>query len=106
MIQKMIRLANLTIDANASTKLLFEQTTKLRQHSWVVQLDQRNKALTSQIHNARYKTISEVKETSLYKKKKKVEAKLSCLKIKLRNRIILQSHKQHFRKTNTQAFDA
>jgi len=97
----MIRLVSLTIDANASTKLSFEQTTKLRQHSRVIQLDQRNKALTSQIHNAEYKTISDVKETSLYKKKKKIEAKLSCLKIKLRNRIILQSRKRHFRKADT-----
>lgn len=55
----------------------------------------------SQIYNEKYKIISNVKETSLYKKKKKIEAKLSCLKIKLRNRIILQFRKRHFRKTNT-----
>lgn len=106
MVQKMARLASLTADANAPTKLSSEQTTKLRQHPRVVQLGQRNKALTSQIHNAGYKTISDAKETSLYKKKKKVEAELSCLKIKLRNRIILQSRKRHFRKADTQAFDA
>lgn len=55
----------------------------------------------SQTYNAKYKTISDIKEINLYKKKKKIEAKLSCLKIKLRNRIILQSCKQYFRKTNT-----
>lgn len=55
----------------------------------------------SQIYNEKYKITSDVKETSHYKKKKKIEAKLNCLKIKLRNRIILQFRKQHFRKTNT-----
>jgi len=95
----------LTIDANASTKLLFEQTIKLRQHFWVIQLDQRNKTFISQIHNVKYKTISDIKETNLYKKKKKIEAELNCLKIKLRNRIILQFRKRYFRKTDTQVFD-
>ena len=104
-VQKMTRLASLTADANAPTKLLSEQTIKLKHYSRVVELGQRNKTLTSQIHNAEYRTISDAKETTLYKKKKKIEAELSCVKVKLRVRIISQSRKRHFRKTDIQAFD-
>jgi len=106
MVQKMARLASLTADASAPTKLSSEQTTKLRQHSRVVQLGQRNKALTSQIHDAGYKTINDAEGTTLYQEKKRIEAQLSCLKVKLRNHFIVQSRKRHFRKTDTQAFDA
>lgn len=102
----MARLASLTADASAPTKLSSKQTTKLRQHSRVVKLSQRNKALTSKIHNVGYKTINDAEGTTLYQEKKKIEAQLSCLKVKLRNHFIVQSHKRHFRKTDTQAFDA
>ena len=105
-IQKMARLASLTADASAPTTLSSEQKTKLKQHPQVIQLGQRNKTLTSQIHNAEYKSIGDAKETTLYHKKKRIEARLSCFKIKLQNHIIVQARKRHFWKTDTLAFDA
>jgi len=105
-VQKMARLASLTADANAPTELSSEQKAKLTQHPQVIQLGQRNKALTARIHAAGYKTIGDAEGTALFKKKKKVEARLSCLKIKLRTHMIAQARKRHFRKADTLAFDA
>jgi len=105
-VQKMARLASLTADASAPTELSSEQKTKLKRHPQVIQLGQRNKALTSRIHNAGYKSIGDAEGTTLFQKKKKAEARLSCLKIKLRNHMIVQARKRHFRKADTLAFDA
>ncbi len=102
----MTRLASLIVDANAPMRLSFEQKIMLKQHSQVIQFDQRNKALTSRIHNTGYKSIGDVEETTLFQKKRKIEARLSCLKIKLRNHMIVQARKRHFRKANTLVFDA
>ncbi len=105
-VQKMARLASLTADPSAPTELSSEQKTKLTQHPQVIHLSQRNKALTSQIHNAGYKNIGDAEGTTLFQKKKKAAARLSCLKIKLRNHMIVQARKRHFRKADTLAFDA
>ncbi|KAA6415050.1 MAG: hypothetical protein FRX48_01801 [Lasallia pustulata] len=74
-VQKMARLASLTANANAPRELSSEQKAKLIQHPQVIRLDQRNKALTAQIHAAGYKTICDAEGTSLFKEKKKVEAR-------------------------------
>lgn len=102
----MIRLFSLTADASASTKLSSEQKTKLKQHPQVIYLGQRNKALTARIHAAGYNIIGDAEGTLLFRKKKKAEARLSCLKIKLRNHMIVQARKRHFRKADTLAFNA
>lgn len=65
-VQKIIKLVNLTIDASALTKLSFKQKTQLRQDSQVIQLDQQNKTSTSQIHNAKYKIINYVEKAFFY----------------------------------------
>lgn len=72
----------------------------------MVYLGQRNKALTARIHAAGYNTIGDAEGTPLFNKKKKAETRLSYLKIKLRNHIIVQARKRHFRKADTLAFDA
>ncbi|SLM37821.1 Protein of unknown function DUF3435 [Lasallia pustulata] len=69
-VQKMAGLASLTADANAPRELLFEQKAKLIQNPQVIQLGQRNKALTTQIHAAGYKTICNAEGTSLSKEGK------------------------------------
>lgn len=74
-VQKMARLASLTADASAPTELSFKQKAKLTQHSQVIQLSQRNKALTARIHAAGYETICDAEGTALFKKKKKTEAR-------------------------------
>ena len=102
----MARLASLTADPSAPTELSSQQKIKLTQHPQVVQLSQRNKALTSRIHNAGYKNIGDAEGTTLFQKKKKAEARLSCLKIKLRHHMLAQARKRHFRKADTLAFDA
>ena len=53
-VQKMARLASLTANANALRELSSEQKAKLKQNPQVIQLGQRNKALTAQIHAAGY----------------------------------------------------
>jgi hypothetical protein len=104
-VQKIAKLANLTIDTSASTKLSFEQKAKFAQHPQVIQLAQRNKALTTRIRVAGYNTIDDAKGTCLFQKKKKTKARLNCLKIKLRNHMMTQARKRHFRKANTLIFD-
>ncbi|KAL8696099.1 MAG: hypothetical protein Q9201_007827, partial [Fulgogasparrea decipioides] len=81
-VQKMARLASLTADASVPTELSSEQKTKFKQHPQVVYLGQRNKALTARTHAAGYNTIGDAERTPLFDKKKKAEARLSCLKIK------------------------
>ncbi|KAA6408390.1 MAG: hypothetical protein FRX48_08132 [Lasallia pustulata] len=71
MIQKMARLASLTVDANAPRELSSDQKAKLIQNPQVIQLGQRNKALTAQIHAAGYKTICDAEGTSLSKERKR-----------------------------------
>lgn len=102
----MARLANLTADASAPTELSSEQKINLAQHPRVIHLSQRNKALTSRIHNAGYRNIGDAEGTTLFQKKKRAEARLNCLKIKLRNHMLGQARKRHFRKADTLAFDA
>jgi len=105
-VQKTARLASLTADTSALTELSPEQKAKLAQHPPVIQLAQRNKALTARIHAAGYKTIGDAKGTFLFQKKKKAERRLNCLKIKLREHTITQAQKRHFRKADTLTFDA
>lgn len=65
-----------------------------------------NKVLTAQIHAAEYRLIRVVKETLLFKKKKKVEARLNYFKNKLRIDMIEKARKRHFRKADTVVFDS
>ncbi len=81
----MARLASLTADASAPTELSSDQKAKLAQHPQVTQLAQQSKALTSRIRAAGYSTIGDATGTILFRKKKKAEGRLNCLKIKLRN---------------------
>ncbi|KAL2048926.1 hypothetical protein ABVK25_010779 [Lepraria finkii] len=46
------------------------------------------------------------KGTRLFEKKKKIEARLNCLKTKLRDYMIEKGRKRHFRKADTVAFDS
>lgn len=85
----MARLANLTANASVPTELSSEQKTKLKQHPQVIHLGQRNKALTTRIHATGYNTIGDAEGAPLFGKKQKAEARLSCVKIKLRNHIIM-----------------
>jgi len=105
-VQKTARLASLTADTSAPTELSSEQKAKFAQHPQVIQLAQRNKALTARIRAAGYNTIGDAKGTCLFQKKKKAEARLNCLKIKLRKHMMTQARKRHFRKADTLTFDA
>ena len=102
----MARLASLTADASAPTELSSDQRVKLSQHPQVIRLCQKNKALTTQIHAAGYRPISTAKGTSLFEKKKKIEARLNCLKTRLRDHMIEKARKRHFREADTIAFDS
>lgn len=105
-VQKMDRLASLTADASAPTELSPEQKVKLKHHPTVIQLSQRNKALTAWIHAAGYRPISAAQGTRLYEKKTKVEARLNSFKTRLRSDMIEKARKRHFRKADTVAFDS
>ena len=70
-VKKMARLASLTADANAPRELSSEQNAKSIQNPQVIQLGQRNKALTAQDHAAGYKTICDAEGTSLSKERKR-----------------------------------
>ena len=102
----MIKLVSLTIDASVSTKLSFEQKIKLKQRFQMIQLDKWNEVFTSRIHNVEYRIIDDVEETSLFHKKKKVEAWLNCLKIKSWNHMIAKIRKRRFRNIDIVIFDA
>ena len=54
----MAQLASLAADVSALIDLLSEQKMKLKHHLTVIQLSQKNKALTAQIHAVRYRLIS------------------------------------------------
>ena len=105
-VQKTARLASLTADTSAPTELSSEQKAKLVQCPQVIQLAQRNKALTARIRAAGYNTVGDAQGTCLFQKKKKAEGRLNCLKVKLRKKMIMQARKRHFRKADTLAFDA
>ena len=102
----MARLASLTADASAPTELSSEQKAKLAIHPRVIKLGQRNKALTERIRRAGYRAIKDAQGTSLFKKKKRAEARLNAAKKRLRVDMIAQARKRHFRKADTIAFDA
>lgn len=102
----MARLASLTADANAPTELSPEQKAKLAIHPKVTKLRQRNKALTERIRRAGYRAVKDVQGTSLFKKKKRAQARLNATKKRLRVDMILQARTRHFRKADTITFDA
>ena len=106
MIQKMIRLVSLTVDANVSTKLFAEQKTKLTIHVNVIKFDQRNKILTKRIHRTEYKSVKNAQNTILFQKKKKAEIRLNSIKKRLRVKMIAQIRKRHFRTIDIQIFNA
>lgn len=102
----MARLASLTADASAPTELSAEQKAKLAIHPKVTKLRQRNKALTERIRRAGYRAVKDAQGTSLFKKKKRAEARLNATKKRLRVDMIAQARKRHFRKADTITFDA
>ena len=102
----MARLASLTADRSAPTELSPKQKAELSRHRQVIRLSQKNQALTIQIHAAGYRPISTAKGTPLFKKKKRIEARLNCLKTTIRNHMIEKVRKQHFQKADTVAFDS
>ena len=104
-IQRMARLASLTADASAPTELSPEQKVKVAAHPKVVKLGQRNQALTERIHRAGYRSVNDAQGTSLFKRKKRAEARLNAAKKRLRVDMIAQARKRHFRKADTIAFD-
>lgn len=71
----------------------------------MIELGQRNKALTTRIHRAGYRVVKNAHDTSLFRKKKNAEARLNWVKKRLRDDIIAQAQKRHFRKADTLAFD-
>ena len=93
----MIKFVNLTIDANVSTKLFAKQKTKLTTHVNVIKFDQRNKILTKRIHKARYRSVKNAQDTTLFQKKKKAKTRLNSIKKRLRVKMIAQARKRHFR---------
>ncbi|KAL8989941.1 MAG: hypothetical protein Q9177_001280 [Variospora cf. flavescens] len=105
-VQKMARLASLTADASAPTELSAEQKAKLAIHPKVTKLRERNKALTERIRRAGYRAVKDAQGTSLFKKKKRAEARLNATKKRLRIDMIAQARKRHFRKADTITFDA
>ena len=105
-VQKVTRLASLTADASAPTELSLEQKSDLAIHPEVVKLSQRNKTTTQEIHRVGFKNITYARGTTLFRKKKKAEAHLNRTKKRLRDKMIEQAWKRHFRTADTQAFDA
>ena len=105
-VQKMARLASLTADASARTELSSEQKAKLAIHPKVTKLGQRNKTLTERIRRAGCRAIKDAQGTSLFKKKKRAEARLNAAKKRLRLDTIAQARKRHFRKADTITSDA
>lgn len=71
----------------------------------MIELDERNKALISQIHKARYKVIKNAHDINLFIKKKKAKVRLNRVKKRLRNDKIIRAQKRHFRKINTLVFE-
>ena len=76
----------------------------------MIRLSQRNKHLTAKLKPKGFTPISTAEGTveggPLYQKKKKVVTRLNGFKNKLRNDVIEKSGKRHFRKADTQYFDA
>lgn len=103
--QKMTRLASLTVDRSASIELSFEQKTKLCRHFQVIRFSQKNRVFTNKIHATRYRLISIVKKTSFFEQKKKIETRLNCVKMIIRNRIIKKTRKRYFRKIDIIVFN-
>lgn len=64
--QKIIRLANLTIDSNASIELSKKQKAGFRNYPKIIRLNNKNKALIAQLKSQSYKLINTTKGTSLY----------------------------------------
>lgn len=106
MVQKIARLASLTADTSAPTELLSEQKAKLAIYPKVTKLGQRIIALTERIRRGGYRAVMDTQGTSLFKKKKRAEARLNTTKKRLRVYIIVQARKRHFRKADTIIFDA
>ena len=102
----MARLASLTADRSAPTELSPKQKAELSRYRQVIRLSQKNRALTIQIHAAVYRPISTAKGMPLYEKKKRIEARLNCLKTTIRNHMIEKARKRHFRKADTITFDS
>ncbi len=102
----MARLASLTADTSAPIELSSDQKAKLALHPKVIKLCQRNKALTERIRVAGYRAVKDAQGTSLFKQKKRAEARLNAAKKRLRVDMIAQARKRHFRKADTIAFDA
>jgi len=101
----MARLASLTADASAPSELSSEQKATLAVHPTVIKLGQRNKDLTERIRRT-YRNVKDAHGTTLYRKKKKAEARLNATKKRLRDKMIAQARKRHFRTADTLAFDA
>ncbi|KAL9587066.1 MAG: hypothetical protein Q9203_003644 [Teloschistes exilis] len=81
-VQRMARLASLTADMTAPTQLNDQQKADLKQHP------------------------KDAAPSKLYEEKKKTEQQLSCVRVKLRNKMIMQARKRHFRNADTQTFDS
>lgn len=102
----MARLASLTADRITPTKLSSEQKAEMSRHPQVIRLSQKNRALSIKIHAEGYRPISTAKGTLLFKKKRRMEARLNCLKTTIRNRMIEKARRRHFRKADTIAFNS
>lgn len=83
MVQKMARLASLTADLNAPTKLLEGQIAEFCNHLKVIRLSNKNKALTAKLRSQGYVLMSTAKGTPLYDQKMKAQARLNSFKFRL-----------------------
>ncbi len=106
MVQKMARLASLTADPDAPTKLSEGQIAEFRNHPKVIRLSNKNKALTAKLRSRGYVPMSTAKGTPLYDQKMKAQARLNSFKFRLRHSMIEKVRKRHFRKADTIAFDS
>lgn len=102
----MARLAGLTSELSAPTTLSKEQSARIQEHYQVVELARQSKDLTHRIKRLGYSYVIDARDTELFRKKTKVQARLNCCRILLRNQLLRKARKQHFRTANTPTFDA
>ncbi len=109
--QKIARLASLTVDTSASNKLSPENKTKTTGHRKVIRLSTKNKTITANLKTKEYNlkaaaTSNDAEVKLLCDRQKRVEALLKKIKVKLRSERLKKVRKRHFRNADTIAFDS
>ena len=101
-----LRLPGETSECNPANERLFRHYSKTGDPPNKIRVSQRNETLTRRIRRARYRSVTDAQDTTLFQKKKTAEARLNSTKKRLWVKLIAQARERNFQTAATLTFDA